>query len=322
MKRMACAALALLLTFVCTGMALAESSVSITTGLPTTESARTMVVQMDNEPKARPQKGIASADVVYEIELYNGGYTRYTAVFNDNVPDEVEAVRSARIVNADTYMDYNGAFIHFGGQEMAGSSVYDYFKTLNVGARIDGLKSGSKLFYRDSSRSSPNNVVAKLAALRDQVDWSNITCKSPLKFNASAVTPEGEDVKEFSIPYRDGYTPSYVWDEAQGLYLRSYNGSPYCDGTTGEQVTCANVIVQSMEYGWYEGQSDRPKVTTVGTNRCEYFIGGKHFTGYWQRDSIDSNTVYYDDAGNEVLLNPGVTFIQTLKTEKSVDIIG
>ena len=73
MKKMACAALALLLTFVCTGMALAESAVSITTGLPTTEPARIMVVQMDNEPKARPQKGIASADVVYEIELYNGG---------------------------------------------------------------------------------------------------------------------------------------------------------------------------------------------------------------------------------------------------------
>ena len=319
MKRMIRAVLVLLLAFACTGMALAESSVSITTGLPTTEPARIMVVQMDNEPKARPQKGIASADVVYEIELYNGGYTRYTAVFNDNVPDEVEAVRSARIVNADMYMEYNGAFVHFGGQEMAGSSVYDYFKTLDVGARYDGLK-GSNRFYRDKGRSAPNNVVCKLSTLLEDTDWSNITCKSPLKFNATAVTPEGEDVTAFKIPYRDGYTPSYVWDAAQGLYLRSYNGTPYCDGTTGEQVACANVIVQSMDYGWYEGQSDRPKVTTVGTNRCEYFIGGKHFSGYWQRDSIESNTVYYDDAGNEVLFNPGVTFVQTLKTEKSVEI--
>jgi len=40
------------------------------------------------------------------------------------------------------------------------------------------------------------------------------------------------------------------------------------------------------------------------------------------RDSISSNTTYYDDNGNEVLFNPGVTFIQLLKTEKSVEING
>ena len=101
-----------------------------------------------------------------------------------------------------------------------------------------------------------------------------------------------------------------------------YNGKPYVDGATNEQVTCDNVIVQSMEYAWYNGESDRPKVTTVGTNKCHYFIGSKHFTGYWVRDSISTNTTYYDDNGNEVLFNPGVTFIQLLKTEKSVEING
>ena len=94
------------------------------------------------------------------------------------------------------------------------------------------------------------------------------------------------------------------------------------DGATNEQVTCDNVIVQSMEYAWYNGESDRPKVTTVGTNKCDYFIGSKHFTGYWVRDSISENTHYFDDNGNEVLFNPGVTFIQILKTEKSVEITG
>ena len=87
-------------------------------------------------------------------------------------------------------------------------------------------------------------------------------------------------------------------------------------------MTCDNIIVQSVEYAWYSGESDRPKVTTTGTNKCHYFIGGKHFTGYWVRDSISTNTVYYDDNGNEVLFNPGTTYIQLLKTEKSVEING
>ena len=33
-------------------------------------------------------------------------------------------------------------------------------------------------------------------------------------------------------------------------------------------------------------------------------------------------TVYLDEAGNEVYFNPGVTFIQILTSEKSVDILG
>ena len=140
------------------------ANTSITTGLPTESAPHTLVVQLDNEPGARPQKGIASADIVYELELYNGGYTRYTAVFNDTIPDLVEAVRSARIVNADIYAEYNGAFVHFGGQKYEGSNVYDYFTTMKFGARYDGI-GGDRDFYRDSSRKAPNNVACKLQNL-------------------------------------------------------------------------------------------------------------------------------------------------------------
>lgn len=293
---------------------------SLTTGLEKTEDDAIMVVQMDNEPNARPQMGIASADIVYEIELYNGGYTRYTAVFNDEIPELIEAVRSARIVNIDFYLDYGGCFVHFGGQQEAGSNIYDYMKQVNMQARYDGISDGSGNFYRDNSRSAPNNVVCKLSNLKADVDWSATTLTCPLKFSADAYTMQGDDVSEFSINYRDSYAPSYTYNADDGLYYRFYNGSEFKDGTTGEQVTCANVIVQYMTYDWYEGASDRPKVTTTGTNKCEYFIGGKHFTGYWQRDAVTNNTVYYDDAGNEVVFKAGKTYIQTLKDTKEVTI--
>ena len=93
---------------------------SLTTGLEKNADDTIMVAQMDNEPDARPQMGIGSADIVYEIELYNGGYTRYTAVFNDNIPEKIEAIRSTRMVNVDFYLDYGGCFIHFGGQNQVG----------------------------------------------------------------------------------------------------------------------------------------------------------------------------------------------------------
>ena len=329
MKRIMAIALALLMIMACAATA-EGTGLSITTGLPTSKPAEIMVVQMDNEPGARPQKGIGSADVVYEVELYNGGYTRYTAVFNDTIPELVEAIRSARIVNVDIYSEYMGAFVHFGARVEPDSNVYDYFNSKGYVAEMDGnnhnpvktYPSAGNLMYRDSGRKAPNNVVAKLVELHDMVDWSTMSCRSPLKFREYPTIPEGEDVNSFQIVYREKYTPSYQWDAMQGKYLRFYNGNPFVDGATGEQVTCDNVIVQHVQYGWFGGKSDAPGVTMAGMNACDYFIGGKHFQGYWERESSATNTVYYDAYGNEVIFNPGKTYVELLKLEKEIEYLG
>lgn len=325
MKRIICALLAMLMLLA--SAAVAESSnLSITTGLPTSQPQQIMVVQMDNEPKARPQKGIGSADIVYEVELYNGGYTRYTAVFNDTIPEKVEAIRSCRIVNVDIYSEYAGAFVHFGARVDPDSNAYDYFNRNGFTAELDGNNHNSvrtynagNLFYRDSGRAAPNNVVGKLQEMHDLIDWSTLSCRSPLQFNEFPTIPEGEIVKSFKISYRDSYTPSYEWDDQLGKYKRFYNGKEYKDGTTGEQVTCDNVIVQHVEYEWFGGKSEAPKVTMYGRNACDYFIGGRHITGYWERNDVTSNTVYYDDNGNVMKFNPGHTFVEVLKLEKSIE---
>lgn len=330
MKKFVSIALALLMLLACAATA-EGTGISITTGRPTNKPDQIMVVQMDNEPGARPQVGIGSADVVYEIELYNGGYTRYTAVFNDVIPELVEAVRSARIVNVDVYAEYGGAFVHFGARVDPDSNMYDYFNNNLFTAELDGnnhnpkkaYPSAGNLMYRDNSRKAPNNVIAKLAELHDMVDWSSLICSSPLKFYEFPTIPaEGEDVNSFQIAYRDGYTPSYQWDAPAGNYKRFYNGNEYKDGATDEQVTCDNIIVQHVEYSWFGGKSEAPNVTMIGTNACDYFLGGKHITGYWTRDHIHSNTLYFDANGNEMHFNPGKTYVQILKTEKSIDYLG
>ncbi len=317
MKRILICAI-ILCVAVFSAAALAEAGTSVTTGLPTEAETHILMVQLDNEPGARPQKGIASADIVYEYEVYNGGYTRYTAVFNDTVPELVEAVRSARILHVDCALDYNAAFIHYGGQNYQGSNVYQYMGKVGPDLRVDGM-SDDKHFYRDTARKAPNNVVCKLQLLMNDINWNGVDQRCPFAFSETEYTRGSEAADSVTVSYRDGaYVASYTYDADSGLYLRFYNDEPYIDGDTGEQIACANVIVQYMTYGWYNDEADAPKVTSTGANRCDYFIDGTHFTGTWSRASVDDATAYYDEAGNEVVLKAGKTYVQTLKDTKEI----
>lgn len=47
-----------------------------------------VMIKLGNTPAARPQSGIAVADVVYE-EVVEGGITRLLVVFNSETPDPV-----------------------------------------------------------------------------------------------------------------------------------------------------------------------------------------------------------------------------------------
>ncbi len=59
MKKIIALMLAMLMMLACAAVA-EGTGFSITTGLPTDTAPTTMVVQLDNEPGARPQKGIGS----------------------------------------------------------------------------------------------------------------------------------------------------------------------------------------------------------------------------------------------------------------------
>ena len=336
MKKTICLILVLMLALGFAAMA-EGSGISITTGRPTDKEATVMVAQMDNEPGARPQVGIGSADIVYEIELYRGGATRYTAVFNDNLPSQIEAIRSTRIVNATVFSEYGGAFMYYGARSVEGNSAValmssdEYNAVIGSSVRFNGIPEGvkdykvdydgCKYFVRDGHRVAPHNVIAKVDELYNLVDWSKITCSSPLKFNAEYTVPAGDDVASFGIDYGSkSYAPSYVWDADQNRWQRLYKGNPFVDGATGEQVYADNVIVQHVRSSWYGGSVDGPVVELIDTNTADYFVGGKHFTGTWTRNSLGENTVYFDADGNEVLLNPGVTFIQIFKDAEGNEI--
>ena len=75
----------------------------------------------------------------------------------------------------------------------------------------------------------------------------------------------------------------------------------------GNTITFSNVIVQGIKMKWKGGA--RPDPVLTGTGNADYFMGGKHIAGVWERKDYDSRTVFYGEDGNEIELQRGRTLI-------------
>lgn len=294
-----------------TSSALAESAagdqkLSLTTGLPTEKAYKPVQVTFDNEPGARPQIGMSHADVVYEFECYTNGYTRYLAVFNDDVPENVEGCRSTRVPALEMYWNFGGALAYYGGWDSGKADVYSYISKLKPDAQFNGYK-GNPNYHRDKKRKMPHNAVAELHNML--AETPEVQERQMLTFSADNPTARGEGVKEFTVTFRKGYVSSFKYDADEKLYRYFFNGKQTKDGLDNTPLAYANVMVIKHKYWFEDGRSNTPMIDSTGTHTVEYFIGGKHFTGTCERETIFDTTEFFDDEGNPVQFMPGKTFI-------------
>ena len=89
-----------------------------------------------------------------------------------------------------------------------------------------------------------------------------------------------------------------------GLIARKVRAKDHIPGNT---LIFNNVIVQGITMKWRGGA--RPDPVLTGTGNADYFMGGKHIAGVWERPDYDSRTVFYGEDGNEIELQRGRTLI-------------
>lgn len=297
---------------------------SPTTGLDWEGEYRPIIVQISNSAEARPHWNMSEADIVYESLLWGPGHTRYSLVFNDNYPDYVGAVRSARLHHCQIRQEWDCPFVFYGGQDTSGTSIYDFFKDNDVSTafRFDGVKSGaySASFSRTQERVSPHNAVVNLEKLVNDC-WPTDDKGEPykpvshaFKFSEENFSKGYDTAVNMAFSYADDYEPSYVYNVDEGVYERYYNGEKMYDGRTEKEIVASNVIVQFCETYFYNGSASRPVVELTGSGSCDVFIGGGHTRGTWSRKAIGDRTIYMDMNGEEITLKPGKTFIQLIST--------
>ena len=270
------------------------------------------------------------ADVVYESPLYKKGDTRMSFLFNDLVPEYVAPIRSARLQHVWLREEWDSAFVHAGGQKYSGTSVYDEMTKLGVtkkGISFDGTSGGkawNKYIYRTEKLTTPHNSYVMLAGLMTQVVPGDYVPATNHTWLFTDEVPEGGDEAEIiNVTWGQQEYSSYLeYDEEENTYYRYmllkpskpslYDEVNPMPNKTDEiihnnPITFNNVIVQFVKIEW--PRSNAPKPTVTGTGNAEYFMGGKHYSGVWNRETLQDRTVFYGMDGQEIQLQRGHTLI-------------
>lgn len=286
--------------------------ISPTTGKPGNGEYRPIQVQIDNEERTgRPQYGIQAADIVYEA-LIEGVDTRFSAIFNDTFPTKVGPVRSARVYFQYIQNEWDSIFVHDGGPYVAAwpkSYIYTEENGGDMKVRVDGGKGPPEdVFWHVSAEIA----YANLQAAYDKYKYQQ-TKRSPMfQFDAEVDYSKYPDVDKAYIPFLSGKTNvEYRYDKANDNFVRYCYGDPFLDAETKQAVTVQNIIVQYAEIGKLaKGEGGRILIDLIGSGKAEFFVGGKHMTGTWERSVRKTGTTYKLDDGTELVLKPGNTWIE------------
>ncbi len=282
---------------------------SKTTGISDSEPGdRLFAVIVENTPAARPQSGLIDADIVYEA-LAEGGITRFLALYNNEYPDTVGPVRSARPYFVQLTKGWGAEFVHVGGSTQA----YDEIRKLKLGD-YDAMHI-DRPFFKDKSRKAPHATYISLKDLEKMKSVSD-GYNYQLAFNKGGNAME---VSSVEVPYNNSFDIKYTYDDKDGHYMRCIDGKPHTDRESGKQLYADNIIIEFHKHRTLDDEG-RLEITMAGEGDAVIVSGGREINCRWKRTGNSSPVKYVDDNGEDIMLNPGKTWINIVPAGLGINI--
>jgi len=285
------------------------------------EGVRPVAVMIDNEgTKSLPQGGLHLAQLIYEA-IVEGGETRLMPVFWGTTDELVGPVRSSRHYFLDYAMEHDAIYVHYGWSPMAITDIKK-FKIDN----INGVANGGEIFW-DLTKDKYNwqDSYTSFDKIREYVNKvkyrTNTDKKLVFSYNKTDVQPsEGQNAVKVNIRYSHAYTCGFEYDSLSGTYKRFRKGKPQMERVTGEQLTAKNIIIQYVNNYTIKGDTEgRQELDTVGSGKGWFITKGKAVPIKWSKKARETATLYTDEKGNAITLNPGQTWIQIVPLSGKVE---
>jgi hypothetical protein len=271
-------------------------------------------IKIDNAPAARPQIGLAQADVVFE-ELVEGGVTRFLAVYHSTDPGEVGPIRSGRAVDADLFPPFAGIL----GISGAAAPTYNLLFAAGLTVFDEGQAGGA--IYRVADRPAPHDLNAIAGRLWDAGEGQPAAVE-PWPFDAD-VPDGGEDVRAVSATFSDDSRHSWAWRSDEGVFARGQNGTRHVDAD-GEQLTAHTVVYAGVEIVGGGGVdavgSPTVEIRLVGSGPATFLRDGQVFEGTWRKTARDAQFEWLDADGDPFPLAPGRTWVELQPAGLGIDV--
>ncbi|TFD61454.1 DUF3048 domain-containing protein [Cryobacterium suzukii] len=262
-----------------------------------------LAAKIDNHVAARPQVAIDRTDLVFE-ELVEGGITRYVAVWQSSIPDQVGPVRSIRPMDPDIIAPFSGLVAFSGGQQRFVDAMT---ATGQISAIFDYDTTG--LFSRSNATAAPHNVILAASEFVNR----NITVAPPAQQYAYAATlagasaaVDGAPISVINARFSDASARSWTWNAEATAYLRAQDGAPDLTGD-GVQLAATNVVVLRVDI---TVDQSIPKTELIASGEASISTGGKTLAATWSKDSQTAPIRLVDGHGVTIRLAPGNTWFQ------------
>ncbi|MDL2324580.1 DUF3048 domain-containing protein, partial [Ruminococcaceae bacterium OttesenSCG-928-A16] len=286
------------------------------TGLPRPEGMlpgqRPVAVMVATNQRALPQRGLAAADVIYEM-VTEAGIPRLMAVYADyrTVP-QVGPVRSTRDQFVQLALPQNFILAHIG------SSVYGQnllqvkkYKTL------DGINLGTMAFLFDRER-----LVTRYGNQGSEYCWFTDAGLLWAGMERLDVLTSGDEhalfrfAKTPAVPATSAYyvrvkysavgNTSFNYDETTGLYNKNMLDMPHAD-EDGTRLSYTNVLVLNIKTG-LKVDALLPDFDFTGGEGI-YFTAGGATPVQWHKGPPESPLRIATKDGTMLEVQPGKTFI-------------
>ena len=266
---------------------------------------RVLAVKIENAPEARPQIGLAEADVVYEQEA-EGGITRFNVLYHCSDAERIGPIRSARPVDPAILQQYGDPlFVHAGSVDAVIKDVEA------VGIEDINCNFELEVCPRDPNFSAPHDIFTSTDALRDASDTAGSPPEAVFTFDEEP--PTGRRGREIHLNFSGVANVYWRYRKAQDVYLRFHDETPH-DLEDGTQVSAANVVVMIVKRldTRISDAAGNPVLNfeVVGSGDLYVFRNGKTIKGRWQREEESATTQLVDAKGEEILLAPGQTWVE------------
>lgn len=292
------------------------------------ENQRPIAVMIDNESIALPHYGLTQADIVYEMvnSTENDRVTRFMALVKDwDALEQFGNVRSARATNCMLTMEWNAILCHDGGPFY----INDYVALPSC----DHLSGGFSRIPNGKAYEFTEYIVAgevakRLDANNIEVEYNNHYEGTHFTFANNVDLANGDDATYIAPPFPHN-SSELEYDAETGLYYYSEYGEPHLDPANDDAQLCfKNVILQEADM--YTHKVDGVNYDQNGymyyqlensSGKGYYAVNGKVIPITWKKGSLTSPTQYFDENGNELVLNVGKTYIGIVPSDSWKEVI-